>query len=55
MSSDLTRVRHVLEKKFFLNFALNVFFLRKNLRARSYSKIIGVARGVGPVGPGPLN
>ena len=54
MSSDLTRVLHVLEKKFFLNFALNVF-LRKNLRARSYSKIIGVARGVGPVGPGPLN
>ena len=29
----------------YFNFALNVF-LRKNLRARSYLKIIGVARGV---------
>ena len=43
-------------KKSYLNFALNVLFLWKNLRARSYLKIIDVARGVaqrgGPVGPG---
>ena len=33
-------------KKSYFNFALNVFFFCKNLRARSYLKIIGEARGV---------
>ena len=32
-----------------------MYFLWKNLGARSYLKIIGVARGDGPGGPGPLN
>ena len=54
LSSDLTRVLHVLEKKFFLNFALNVFFM-KELKGAILFQNHRRSQGVGPVGLGPLN
>ena len=53
MSGDLTRVLHILEKKFFLNFALNVF--KKELKGAILFQNHRCSPGVGPVGLGPLN
>ena len=50
LSSDLTRVLHVLEKSYF-NFALNVFFLKElkgAILSQNYRRSQGVAQGAGP-------
>ena len=53
LSSDLTRVLHVLEKSYF-TFALNVFFM-KEVKGAILSQNHRRSQGGGPWGPSPLN
>ena len=53
LSSDLTRVLHVLEKSY-CNFALNVFFM-KELKGAILSQNHRRSRGGGSECPGPLD